>query len=34
VQDDNLFLKIPPELQSTIDDVLLKIETNQKLYGY
>jgi len=34
VQDDNLLLKIPPELQSTIDDVLLKIETNQKLYGY
>ncbi|MDP2724607.1 MAG: AAA family ATPase [Bacteroidales bacterium] len=34
VQDDNLFLKIPPELQSTIDDVLLKIEANQKLYGY
>ena len=34
VKDDNLLLKIPPELQSTIDDVLLKIETQQKLYGY
>ena len=34
VQDDNLLLKIPPELQSTIDDILLKIETSQKFYGY
>ncbi len=34
VQDDNLLLKIPPELQSTIDEILLKIETSQKLYGY
>ena len=34
VQDDNLLLKIPPELQSTIEDILLKIETKQKLYGY
>ena len=32
VQDDNLLLKIPPELQSTIDDILLKIERQQKLY--
>ncbi len=34
VPDDNLLLKIPPELQSTIDAILTKIETNQKLYGY
>jgi tetratricopeptide (TPR) repeat protein len=34
VQDDNLLLKIPPELQTTIEDVLLKIETKQKFYGY
>ena len=34
VQDDNLLLKIPPELQSTIEDVLSKIEANQKLFGY
>ncbi len=34
VNDDNLLLKIPPELQSTIDDILLKIETKQKFYGY
>ncbi len=27
VQDDNLKLRIPPEIQSTLDDVLLKIAT-------
>jgi len=34
VKDDNLLLKIPPELKSTIDDVLKTIETKQKFYGY
>ena len=34
VQDENLLLKIPPELQSTIESILLQIETKQKFYGY
>lgn len=34
VPDNNLLLKIPPELQSTIDDVLHTIVTKQKFYGY
>jgi TPR repeat protein len=34
VQDDNLLLKIPPEIQATIDEVLALIETQQKMYGY
>jgi TPR repeat protein/ribosomal protein S25 len=34
VQDDNLLLKIPPELNNTLNEVLLKIETQQKMYGY
>jgi FOG: TPR repeat, SEL1 subfamily len=32
--DENLKLRIPPELQSTIDEVLAKIEERQKFYGY
>lgn len=32
--DENLKLRIPPELQSTIDEVLVKIEERQKFYGY
>jgi ribosomal protein S25 len=34
VQDDNLLLKIPPELQRVLAEVLTKIETQQKMYGY
>lgn len=33
LQDENLRLRIPPELQSTIDEVLRKIETQQQLYS-
>jgi TPR repeat protein len=33
LQDENLKLRIPPELQSTIDEVLRKIETQQQLYS-
>lgn len=33
-QDENLALRIPPELQSTIDDVLLKIKERAEFYGY
>lgn len=33
VQDENLRLRIPPELQSTIDDVLEKIAKQQQLYS-
>jgi TPR repeat protein/DNA-binding HxlR family transcriptional regulator len=32
--EDNLLLRIPPELQSTIDDVIAKIKQRQKIYGY
>ncbi|WP_318347129.1 tetratricopeptide repeat protein [Aquipluma nitroreducens] len=32
-QDENLRLRIPPELQSTIDDVLEKIAKQQQLYA-
>jgi len=33
-QDENLALRIPPELQSTIDNVLLKIKERAEFYGY
>jgi TPR repeat protein len=33
-QDENLALKIPPELQATIDDVLAKINERAAFYGY
>jgi len=33
-QDENLALKIPPELQATIDDVLEKINERAEFYGY
>ncbi len=33
-QDENLALRIPPELQSTIDDVMLKIKERAEFYGY
>lgn len=33
VQDENLKLRIPPELQSTIDEVLEKIAKQQQLYS-
>jgi hypothetical protein len=32
-QDGNLKLRIPPELQSTIDAVIKKIEIKQELYS-
>ncbi len=34
VQYDNLYLRIPPEIQSTIDDVMKNIEEKEKFYGY
>lgn len=33
-QDENLALRIPPELQATIDDVLAKINERAAFYGY
>ncbi len=33
VQDENLKLRIPPEIQSTIDNVLAKISQQQQLYA-
>ena len=32
--ENNLLLKIPPEIQSTIDDVLNRINERQKYFGY
>jgi TPR repeat protein/DNA-binding HxlR family transcriptional regulator len=32
--ENNLMLRIPPELQTTIDDVITKIKERQKIYGY
>jgi len=31
--ENNLLLRIPPELQTTIDDVIAKIKERQKIYG-
>lgn len=33
-QDENLKLRIPPEIESTFDDVLLKITEREIFYGY
>lgn len=33
-QDENLLLKIPPELQSTIDEVIANIDEKERFYGY
>ncbi len=33
VQDENLKLRIPPEIQSTIEDVLVKISAQQQFYS-
>ncbi len=32
--ENNLMLRIPPELQTTIDDVIAKIKERQNFYGY
>ncbi len=34
VQEENLALRIPPELQSTIDDVIAQIKEREIFYGY
>jgi hypothetical protein len=32
--EDNLILKIPPEIKNTIDEILNLIEEQEKFYGY
>lgn len=34
ITEDNLELRIPPEIRPTIDDVLANIDEKQKFYGY
>jgi hypothetical protein len=34
VLEENLALRIPPEFQSTIDDVIAQIKERQAYYGY
>lgn len=33
-KEENLELKIPPEIQSTVDEVILEIKERQEFYGY